>query len=653
MIVHVALPLPLHKTFSYEVPVEWEPFAKPLARVKVPFGTRALAGFIVALEAGQDERLKKVTEILDIFPLIDEPTFSLCRWASEYYLTPMGMVLKYVLPTTFRVERYLRVRSRGRETEHLENLRVKEACGVVSKEELMAYHAHGLLDLYDNYTGSPFGSPEATGVASQYEPRLLIAGVERRREEYLKLILEQIDQGRNVLLLLPDYHTVGDYYYRFFARVLGKRVLWYSSAQLKSRAETFFRARVEKGCLILGNKSAVFLPVAEKALVIVERAEEEGYRNEEAFHFNAVKLALKGAEIGQIPILVGSVAPPLDLYRLAGEGTMAVTREELIQRESLRELHVTSGKKDYKIPTELAGIIDQAIRDRETLAIYTPRRDYASHLYCLECKKPFLCPACQSPLGYQKGEESLACPDCKEKVLYTETCSHCGGNLIQFLATGAEYLEEQLRTMFSEVPVVRITGEATRKKDVRQLQQMAGTPGTIVIGTQVLSKLYELRVHKLILMGQEEFSWVAGYRAHEKAFQIFRNLIDALRPAEVVLCMGKRSLIDVSHLADEQQFFEDELHKRRLAEFPPYARLFLIEVRKKTKESGERIVSAMMQRLEALGLEGQMIGSPLLQKKDSFRWRVLLKGDERQLAGVLPYLHGLPGARVEPDPPNI
>lgn len=653
MIVHVALPLPLHKTFSYEVPVEWEPFARPLVRVKVPFGVRMVVGFIVGLEEGQDGRLKKVAEIVDIFPLIDEATFQLCAWASEYYLAPMGIVLKYVLPIKFRAEKYLRVRARTQQMEHLESMWVKEACGAIGRKELMGYHAQGLLDLYDKYTGVRFGSPEGSSRGTGYGPRLLIAGIERRREEYLKLILEQIDQGRNVLLLLPDYHTVGDYFCRFFTRVLGKQALWYSSAQPKSQAETFFRARAEKGCLILGNKSAVFLSVAEKGLVIVERAEDEGFRNEEAFHFNAAQLALKRAEIGQIPVLVGSVAPPLELYKLVEDGVMSVTREELIQQESLRELPVTSGKKDYQIPSEVVSIIDQEIGDRETLAIFTPRRDYASHLYCLECKKPFLCPACQSPLAYQKGGESLACPSCKEKTPYTETCSHCGGNLIQFLSTGAEYLEEQLRTRFPNVQVARVTGEATKKKDARHFQQTARAPGTIVIGTQVLSKLYGLRAHKLILMGQEEFSYVAGHRAHEKAFQIFRNLIDALQPVEVVLCVGKRSIIGVSHLADERLFFADELSRRKLAEFPPYARLFLIEVRKKTKESGERVVSALLKRLGELGLEGQMIGGPLLQEKDLFRWRVLLKGDERQLAGVLPYLHALPGARVEPDPPNI
>ena len=96
-----------------------------------------------------------------------------------------------------------------------------------------------------------------------YQARLYVAGVERRKEEYLRVISESLEQGKNVLFLLPDSHTVGDYFCRFVTQALGKRVLWYTSSQPKRQMETFFRARAGKGCLILGNKSAVLLPVRQ------------------------------------------------------------------------------------------------------------------------------------------------------------------------------------------------------------------------------------------------------------------------------------------------------------------------------------------------------------------------------------------------------
>ncbi len=100
--------------------------------------------------------------------------------------------------------------------------------------------------------------------AGKHRPGLYIANVTQRKEKYLAAISEKLDHGQNVLMLLPDYHVVGDHFYRFLVGALGKRVLWYTSTEPKARLETFFRARTEKGCLILGNKSAVLMPIARQ-----------------------------------------------------------------------------------------------------------------------------------------------------------------------------------------------------------------------------------------------------------------------------------------------------------------------------------------------------------------------------------------------------
>jgi primosomal protein N' (replication factor Y) len=651
MIAHVALPLPLHKTFSYTVPKLWEPFARPLSRVTIPFGNRTLTGFILTLEEGEDKALKELADILDIFPLIEGASFKLCEWASHYYLAPIGVVLKYALPPKLQFTKYLSVRVKHEQVRDLDGLSVKAAYALVGKWVVWDYHRQGLVEFYDSYTGLPFEPLAQSRLAEGYRPSLYVADVEQRRKEYLSAISEKLDQGQNVLLLLPDYHVVGDYFYRFLAGNLGKRMLWHTSSQPRAQMETFFRARVEKGCLILGNKSAVLLPVIDRGLIIVERPEEDEYRNEEAFHFHAVKLAVKSAELYKTPILLGSVSPPLDVVRLTQEGTFSIKKErDLCLGRSVAEV-LTEGRARDQVPPELAEIIDKTVHDNETMAIYIPRKDYASRLYCLECKKLFLCPDCETPLTYHREGDRLICSACKKSLPYDETCAQCGGSLIQFSATGAEYVEERLSASVSAAHLLRITGESVRKKDVRSLLQVASAPGTIVIGTQILSRLYGLRVKRLVLMGQEEFLWVAGYRAHERVYQTFRNLIDALKPEEVFVVVGRKSLIDVSHLVDEDRFYTEELAKRRLAEFPPYARLFLIEVRKKG-ERGERLVGRIVERLKQEGLDDRLIG-PMRTKRGGMHWRMVLKGDEHLFVRIFLWLYGLTGVRVEPDPPSI
>ncbi len=652
MIAHVALPLPLRKTFSYAVPKDWEPFVKPLSRVTVPLGARMLTGFILALEEGEDGNLKELADILDVFPLIEGKSFELCEWASRYYFAPIGVVLKYALPPKLQVTKYLCIRAAHDQAQELDGLSAKAAYALVGKWVVWDYHRRGLVQFCDSYTGLPF-EPLRDDLRPRdgYRPILYVGGIAERREEYLSIISEKLEQGENVLMLLPDFHVVGDYFYRFLTGALGKRVLWHTSSRPKGQMETFFRARTDKGSLILGNKSAVLLPAANRGLIVIERPEEDEYRNEEAFHFHAVRLAMKSAELCGTPILLGSVSPPLEIMRLARDGLVSLTKKQDICVGRRASEVLTEDPVRDQMPPELARIIDETVNRNETMAIYTPRKDYASRLYCLDCKKPFLCPECETPLSYHREGDRLVCSGCRRSLPYDEICAHCGGNLIQFFAIGAEYVEERIAASLSEPRLLRITGESLRRKDVRSFLQTVRVPGTIVIGTQILSRLYGLRVKRLVLMGQEEFLWIAGYRAHERVYQIFRNLVDALQPEEIFVVVARKSLIDVSHLVDEDRFYTEELARRSAAEFPPYARLFLIEVRKKG-QAGERLVAEIIERLRQEGLDHRMIG-PMLKKRGGTHWRMVLTGDEELFAEVLAWIYGLAGVHVEPDPPSI
>ena len=651
MIAHVALPLPLNKTFSYAVPGRLESFAKPLVRVTVPFGSRTLIGFILSLEEGEKEGLKELADILDIFPLIDDKTFELCRWASHYYVTPIGVVLKYALPPKLNIVKYLLTKATDDRFRHLDGLPVKAASVQAGKRELWDYYRQGLVEFTDSYTGASFRPLPESVLRKEYRPALYVADVAQRKEKYLAVISECLDQGQNVLLLLPDYHVVGDYFYRLLVEALGKCVVWYTSSQPKARMEVFFRTRTETGSLVLGNKSALLLPILRRGMIIVERPEEDEYRNEEAFHFHAVRLALKTAELNRIPILFGSASPPLDLVRLAEEGAIALEKEQdLCLGRRVAEITTESRIREH-IPAGLAEVIDSTLQSKETMAIYTPRKDYAFRLYCLECKKPFLCPDCEIPLAYQREQDRLVCSACKKSFPYDERCAHCGGSLIQFSSTGVEFVEERLSAAATEQRVLRITAESLKKKDVQSLLESSRAPGTLVIGTQMLSRIYGLRVRRLVLLGQEEFLWMAGYRAHERIYQTFRNLIDALLPEEVLLVVGRRGLIDTSHLIDQDRFYAEELAKRKLAEFPPYVRFFLVEVWKKG-EQGERLVGRIVERVREEGFDSKMIG-PMLTKKGGLHWRLVLKGDEDIFAELFSWLYGLTGVRIEPDPPTI
>ncbi len=155
MIVHVALPIPVRKAFSYTVPDTWVPFIGLLLRVKVPFKNRDAVGFIVGIDKGDAKNLKEIQEIVDPFPLLDEKTLRLAEWACHYYIAPKGLVLGYALPSGFPIEQYVKIRALS-ETDTLNNLRLRKAYRVFGREVVYNHYSKDFLRLYDIFTNKDF-----------------------------------------------------------------------------------------------------------------------------------------------------------------------------------------------------------------------------------------------------------------------------------------------------------------------------------------------------------------------------------------------------------------------------------------------------------------------------------------------------------------
>ena len=215
------------------------------------------------------------------------------------------------------------------------------------------------------------------------------------------------------------------------------------------------------------------------------------------------------------------------------------------------------------------------------------------------CGKPFLRrvrPA--APLPDLRGSrrsatirqvETLACNSCKGLFPYEERCSHCGSDSIMFFEVGAEYLEARMKEAF---PDRRSSGLRARRRDLRDLRSLESGAGNIIVGTHILSKLYGLDASLLILYGWEDLLRIGGYRAREKMFQVLTNLIDALKPQKLLLYTRGEAL-DLSPFLAPRQFYDDELARRRAAEFPPYVRLVSINVLKRSRQAGEQVVEAI------------------------------------------------------------
>ncbi len=651
MIAHVALPLPINRTFSYVVPDVFKPFIGQGLRVGVPFGSRSLVGFIVGVEDGDGEGLKPVEDLLDCFPLIDEACLELCRWSARYYLTPLGLALKHALSSAIKIDRYCRIEALDPSASALDGLTLKKAFAATDKTCVFDYFRQSMIRVRDIFTDRPVEAYQPKAPASPVLPALYRGGVEDRKEHYLSLIAGQLAANKNVLMLLPDRHIVGEFFYRALLERFPDSVLWYHAGMTeKKRTEAYFRARTETGRVLLGSKSAVFLPLARTGLIIVERPEEDEFRNEEAFKFNAVRVAMKRAELEGAAVVLGSIAPPVEIMKAVAdaavvitEGTPAVTPP--VSHERNRQVRPLQDQ----LPETLLQAIKEAIGQGGNAVVHTPRKAYAGHLYCLACGQPLACPDCTSAgLGYSRSKEMLTCNTCKNTFPYEEKCPSCASDLIRFFDVGAEYFVERLSAIFPDATVVKMTGDEGRPGSYRTVMKAAAKGGCIIVGTHILSKCRGLATEALILLGWEDFLKTGGYRVREKAFQLFANLVDALAPARVVFQDYGKGSFDPSLFLDPAAFYEDELQKRRMAEFPPYTRFFLLQITKRSREAGQRVIAAIEKLAQNGAVEQQMLGP--IEVKGRYGWRIILKGSEEELEGLLQSVSRLSGVHIEPDP---
>jgi primosomal protein N' (replication factor Y) len=451
-------------------------------------------------------------------------------------------------------------------------------------------------------------------------------------------------------MLLPDHYAAGSYFKKIFSEKFGDRVLWYGSeTTVKSRMETFFHLRDKGGFLVLGNKSCVFLPMCKQALIIVERQEEDEYRNEEGFKFNAVMVAVKRASIGSVPVILGSACPSMEMYHYAKNNKFNIIEKKWLLDGSWQEKIVAPDiVSSATFLEELVPVIKEGTRKGEKTAVFTPRKDYGSYLVCHSCKKPFLCPHCEGVLSYEKEAGLLLCSLCGKSFPYEERCGHCGSNIIRFSRTGAEYVEEKLKDIFPDMNIVKITGDSL-KNEMKKLNKTPPHSPAVFIGTQSLSKLYNIHVQKLILLGWEELRKMGGYRSDEKMIQILINLIDALTPDCVVLFMEKKNKVTISSYLEGGSYYEQELQRRKSADFPPYQRVFLVEVQKKYKDKGEKTIAKIKDIFQKEGVESAVSGT-LMEKKTLYKWRIILRGEEDLLYKALFKIYDLPDVQIEADP---
>lgn len=420
-----------------------------------------------------------------------------------------------------------------------------------------------------------------------------------KTEIYSHLIQECLTRGQNALMLVPEIGLTGQLVRRL-RKWFGSRVLAYHSG-ISERKRLEIRRQVLEGDgearLIVGTRSAVFLPFQNLGLIVIDEEHDTSFRQtDQSPRYNAkVAAAFIAAEFGA-NILLGSATPSIDSYAMAATGKISMV--ELFERYgevSLPEVEVIDLKEAYHkkrmrhhFSLELIDRINQTLAKGEQVILFQNRRGYSLSLSCSECGAVEKCPKCDVPLTYHKSIEALKCHYCGfVKRFGIGTCSKCGSKDMDFSGFGTEQVEREARVLFPDHKVSRLDFDTARGKETfsQKIEEFEAGKTDILVGTQIIAKGIDFsRVGLVAVLNADNLANSTDYRATENAFQTLsqicgragrrqqgRVLIQTYQPeANWLRCVVGN---------DYKGFFRAEMQERHAFRYPPYYKLITINLR--------------------------------------------------------------------------
>ncbi|WP_045770653.1 primosomal protein N' [Xanthomonas albilineans] len=708
--LRVALPLPLPQLFDYLPPQGSAPSQGDIGRrVQVPFGNRQMSGVVAALgEAEHSPGLRAALAWLDPVPLLHGELADSLRWLARYSHAPLGEVLATALPVTLRrgeplpdthawawrlTEAGAGHRTRPGTRPH--RLAELLAPGPLHEEQLdQAMHdwrsAARALAKRDHaeriavpadasapqpQTG-PMANPEQQAAidtlhATQGFAAFLLDGVtgSGKTEVYLQAIAACLARGRQALVLVPEIGLTPQTLARFRARLGVPVHALHSGLNDNERARVWTAAWRGEARVVVGTRSAVFVPLPQAGLIVIDEEHDGSYKQQDGIRYHARDFALVRAKALDVPVLLGSATPSLESLHNANSGRY--THLRLTHRAgdarppTVRVLDVRKRPLQDGLSPEVLTGIGATLAEGGQVLVFKNRRGYAPVLLCHDCGWTAPCQRCSTPLHttpmtVHAGGRRLQCHHCGARQPAPLACPDCGSLTLQPQGIGTERLEERLVHAFPEVPVLRIDRGTTQRRDglETQLATLGNAPG-ILVGTQILAKGHDLpQLSRVVVVGIDEGLFSADFRASEKLaqqlIQVAGRAGRATRPGDVWLQTHHpgHPLLEILVHGGYHAFAAAELAQREAAGFPPFAHLALLRAEAKQVDHANAFLAAVRALLPAHD-QVQRFGpmpAPMPRRAGFQRTQLLLSASTRRalhrlLDAAVPAIHALTQAR--------
>ena len=683
----------IDRPFTYKVKEELLDIIEVGHRVKVPFvvKNKPTEAFVLGLKCEGIENVKKIkyiSSILDDIPILTRDDLRLIDFLRENYLCKYIDAIRTIIPSglskgiknkkktviVFNKELDGMFKDKDNYVK-IVNL-IKEKNGELTKSEIIndyslsSYSLNKLIEngylltedrvVYRYNTRSYI--EESKNVLNDEQKNafnkilnsdkkgFLLKGVtgSGKTEVYMNLVGETLKEGKSAIVLVPEISLTPQMIERFKGR-FGKNVaLFHSKLSQGERFDEWYRIKKGEARLVVGARSAIFLPLDNLGIIIIDEEHENTYKSEQNPKYSTKEVAKFLSEIKGCKYILGSATPSIETYYEALNGKLELVEiKNRVSNRPLPQMEIVDMREELKsrnlslLSRSLYNEMKETLERKEQIILFLNRRGFSSFVSCRSCGYVFKCPECDLSMTYHKNGY-LICHYCGRAQREQKVCPECGSKYVKFFGAGTQRVEEEVKKYFPKARVMRMDVDTTRSKDSHEniYNAFKSGEGDILIGTQMVSKGLDFKNVTLVGVLAADISLnIPDYRSSERTYQIITQVAGRAgrgeKKGKVVIQTYTPNSLSLQYAIENNynDLYNEEIKVRKIMNYPPFSTIFLINSISKDEGKLKEFMNKVGESLRKLldSREDIQILGPvpciITKLKDNYRWQIIIKGN--------------------------
>lgn len=699
--ISVFVPLPIFYPLTYKKNQDKEISCG--ARVSVSVKGKVIVGIVSdkGEEFPKEEKIIPINKVLDEKPILTKELYNFILKAADYYFCPPGIAFETALPSLFckpvpalsivmdeEIDFIFTINEEVRDKKELnispqlkkvlalfkerQEIGWKEIRKISKRPSLLVSRAIlnkiikvkgiNLSSKYHFENGEFTLSPAQIQALKLIEEAIyskryrgfLIHGVtgSGKTEIYIQTIAKVLNLGKRALVLVPEISLTPQLVERFKKR-FGDNVIavLHSGLREKERAVQWWLIREGFKKIVIGARSAIFSPISNLGVIVVDEEHDTSYKQEEGFRYNARDMALLRAKINNCVAILGSATPSFESYSNIGRDKLKLIElpERVTPQKGFPEITIVDMKKNlwgaYKgiITVKLKQAIDNELRQGHQVILFLNRRGFAPIVLCENCGEPVTCRDCSVSVTYHKSTNSLQCHYCGGEYPMIDRCPICMSEKLRLLGRGTEQIEQIIKELYPEKIIKRLDRDLSPKKVVQVINELRKGEIDIVIGTQMITKGHDIPNITIVGVVLADISLhLPDFRSSERTFQLLTQVAGRAGRGEyrgkviIQSFQPEHPAIKYASLNRYKEFYETEIKDRGQLGYPPFSYLTLIGLsgpkKPKVIELGEYLSNIITSFIRKEKLKVELLGpapAPIFKLRGNYRYRLLLRSPDR------------------------